>query len=1009
MLRNEPDTQLAKKICTQASKLSRVEGFKYFRLLYSKLLNVLALLSNSKAYFKEMVDYEDIVIILLDSLNFDDTYISCQALHILESLISFKRPGNKKVEKANKQKMLSPKLNLIGNIKKLLNRCDDIAEKDPNDLRLLEINSAFLLLLLFIKDVKEGPSSYQRVTSFDKFIADAIFGEDKSLFHYLDKLALKDLFSVSYGATLLINRAIEFYQRSPLEDDRKKEEHCKYYVLNHSVLFIWNIHVLMTCQFDQQVDESISFVSNMLYKNKPAVKVMTRMFQKSLFYKVEGADDLFKEYTWTRYEWQQFFDKIKLNYNTSTEQWNKKIRNELFNKILQEIENFVFYQRDFMYSKDKSKPVHPCQEFNDKNVVMSEKPLKWNHEEFEVDYPSFRNLYKVGKYFLKVLLNEKPVVPYLLEVITSPINFWKELNTRFHDTENEKEQIIIVKVMIKMYQKHFQMLKELQGLQFWIKCLSVKKYTHLHFWILQLIYVALSIPYLEHANANYKMFKKANGMTALFGILNQTFKEFEPIDESIIEDEKTVVTLGKIANYTGIKENLHYFERNSMLINQGIVVINILYYLFGSLENLEVIPLPAFFQYLAKKRSTNVFIQLLFLENQDLNKVLLGFLIKHYTCDFTLFHLFENGAVEGLMLMLHTKNGRKAMTILSQLQRFASEYNLGLNYRSKISEKEKLSLENLEGEVKVKVLNSLVCRYLPTTLLDMCVNEDKKIFLDIYKNDNIQNEYIIWNKSTREHLLKEIRDHFEPQIHELVEFSSKEFDFIKVPGNLPLYTRKFDKVIQYQQLDNEVKIGKYYAKTWIKNASSIQMSAAELDEFYDKIESIVDENTDQEFINSSNENLEEAVNSLILCVKMVIKLNDVFNYNKIIDMGILEQIIILESKHKNKHSLWELMTLLLEMIRKVLQLSDIIEPQSAVLVSKIEKILSIIFERIDEDGMTLVIAETLSEAINISNVTLNTYPDWITTKADKCSFTRVICKIYHHLIGIVDEISLMNF
>ena len=74
--------------------------------------------------------------------------------------------------------------------------------------------------------------------------------------------------------------------------------------------------------------------------------------------------------------------------------------------------------------------------------------MRWNHDEFEVEYPSLTNLHKVGKYYLTILLNEKPIVPYLIEVITSPITFWNELNTKFFCTDSLEEKTIIIKVLI---------------------------------------------------------------------------------------------------------------------------------------------------------------------------------------------------------------------------------------------------------------------------------------------------------------------------------------------------------------------------------------------------------------------------------------------------------------------------------------------------------------------------------------------------------------------------------
>jgi hypothetical protein len=56
--------------------------------------------------------------------------------------------------------------------------------------------------------------------------------------------------------------------------------------------------------------------------------------------------------------------------------------------------------------------------------------------------------------------------------------------------------------------------------------------------MLQLIYNALVVPYPEYAATNYKMFKKSNGMSAIFGVLNTTFIELKNRKEEIIEDEQ---------------------------------------------------------------------------------------------------------------------------------------------------------------------------------------------------------------------------------------------------------------------------------------------------------------------------------------------------------------------------------------------------------------------------------------------------------------------------------------
>ena len=122
IVKKELDESKRKEICTQNKEISRIEGFKYYKVLYSKLMNFLRLLTNSKAYFRELINHDEFILILLESLSFDDTYISFQASQILASLISFRNNSANKQQKSNKEKLLAPNLDLIGHIKNLLQK-----------------------------------------------------------------------------------------------------------------------------------------------------------------------------------------------------------------------------------------------------------------------------------------------------------------------------------------------------------------------------------------------------------------------------------------------------------------------------------------------------------------------------------------------------------------------------------------------------------------------------------------------------------------------------------------------------------------------------------------------------------------------------------------------------------------------------------------------------------------------------------------------------------------------
>jgi hypothetical protein len=158
-----------------------------------------------------------------------------------------------------------------------------------------------------------------------------------------------------------------------------------------------------------------------------------------------------------------------------------------------------------------------------------------------------------------------------------------------------------------------------------------------------------------------------------------------------------------MANFTGIKEMLNCFERNSIAVNKSIMVINILEKLHADIEDANIIPMPSFIQYCMKKRSINVLVQLLLLENIDLAKVLLNLIINYYSSQSSLAHLLENGLLEALMLHLHTRNGRRVLTIIDAIENFVTDYNEKLDWENKISDEEKKVLEKLDPVSKISL------------------------------------------------------------------------------------------------------------------------------------------------------------------------------------------------------------------------------------------------------------------------------------------------------------------
>jgi hypothetical protein len=70
---------------------------------------------------------------------------------------------------------------------------------------------------------------------------------------------------------------------------------------------------------DPQRDISISLLNNLLQLNQEGILLMSRIFPKSLFKRMNPKKKLFKTFSWSYDEWHEFFHLLRMNYNTSKE------------------------------------------------------------------------------------------------------------------------------------------------------------------------------------------------------------------------------------------------------------------------------------------------------------------------------------------------------------------------------------------------------------------------------------------------------------------------------------------------------------------------------------------------------------------------------------------------------------------------------------------------------------------------------------------------------------------
>ena len=132
--------------------------------------------------------------------------------------------------------------------------------------------------------------------------------------------------------------------------------------------------------------------------------------------------------------------------------------------------------------------------------------LKWNYQEYTINYSCEKQLCKVWKYYLTELLvegefkseaNPRGTKPTLHRDLQAEhvIDLWDHLTMKFmpsSPTNMDKEtRRLILKIMILLYQKYSERLGVLKTLPFWLRFLEDPKEHKLHFLALQMVLAAL--------------------------------------------------------------------------------------------------------------------------------------------------------------------------------------------------------------------------------------------------------------------------------------------------------------------------------------------------------------------------------------------------------------------------------------------------------------------------------------------------------------------------------------
>lgn len=242
------------------------------------------------------------------------------------------------------------------------------------------------------------------------YIVEQLIDQEKCLC-MIEQLSMYNSKPIVYQASLVSAQALLLLYNS---NDKEVFAKRQLKIMMTTSILLWNIRLIMSSASVRQQRLSSSVAALVIVGNLDCCSLISRIFPKSLLKK---AVENIQYIEWKPENWKDFFVLIQNNYNTATEQWCEESRMELTTKLKSAAIDYLAVK----YSR---------------RVDSKEEMARWNHEEFQVQYTCLEQKCKVGKYYLKDLLNTKEgLVPFLNEQVMQPVSFWN-VNTYFYFGRN---------------------------------------------------------------------------------------------------------------------------------------------------------------------------------------------------------------------------------------------------------------------------------------------------------------------------------------------------------------------------------------------------------------------------------------------------------------------------------------------------------------------------------------------------------------------------------------------
>ncbi len=169
------------------------------------------------------------------------------------------------------------------------------------------------------------------------------------------------------------------------------------------------------------------------------------------------------------------------------------------------------------------------------------------------------------------------------------------------------------------------------------------------------------------------------------------------------------------------------------------------------------------------------------------------------------------------MMAIDDQTGTEAFGLLYKIEAVSEDYNSDLDFDVfTIADHELINTND-------KIKNSVFLRYLPVPFVKyLAEDSNREQVLKVFLEEKIEESALIWSTEMRKLLRSTLAAHLEEFREQLEKFVKSKVPNFRKTSNMPVYSKLFNEVLKYPQIEREIRCAEYYLRIWNQNKGKME-------------------------------------------------------------------------------------------------------------------------------------------------------------------------------------------